>query len=220
MYHPTIALRYLDIEIAQDARLIEINTGRTQGHQHAPLATRQFARRISTDVKCVRVLPQQFTGARRSQRAATSNFALLECQQVRHDIRDILPPMGSENPWHARTRGASQPLEKTRMIARVEPIGDLVEQQKLRPAGERPRDQYEPPLGERGDIELPEQTIDPATLGRRQCAHRNVGALDTRRHHFTRAEIPIVVLVAILTLGAEVGDLFAQARGGIESFAA
>ena len=114
------------------------------------------------------------------------------------------------------------------MVARIEAIGDFVEQQQFRPAGERARDEHQaafairqrekPALGERADAQAPEQRGDTPLFGRRELAHRDVGALHAGAHHLARAEIPVVVLVAVLAFGADVGDFFARRRPACRRF--
>ena len=75
--------------------------------------------------------------------------------------------MRGEHPGHRRARGAVEPGEEARVVARIEPIGHFIEQQQLRPAGECARDEHEPafairksektPLRERADLEPPQQ---------------------------------------------------------------
>ena len=112
------------------------------------------------------------------------------------------------------------------MVARVEAIGDFVEQQQFRSAGQRARDEHQAAfavgqrektsLGERPDAEPPEQRRDATLFGGRERAHRNVGALHAGADHLVRPEIPVVVFVAVLAFRADVGDFVGDAGRRVE----
>ncbi len=79
------------------------------------------------------------------------------------------------------------------MVARVEAIGDFVEQQQFRAARQCARDEHEAAfavgqgekasLGERTDVETLEQRRDATLFGGPELAHRDVGALHAGADH-------------------------------------
>ena len=162
-----------------------------------------------------------------SSRAAPARIAplrftrpLLELEQVRHRIRDIVRGDASRTPRASTSAPWSRARHEARVVARVEAVGDFVEQQQVRPARQRARDEHQPPLairkreeaalGERADAEPLEQRRDALLFGGAQRPHRDVGAMHSRADHFARAEVPLVVFVAVLAFGADVRDLFAR----------
>ena len=158
----------------ENVRLVDVNVGVTQRHQRRGVCAAGGARRACAGMKCTRVLLQQLARLFRAHPAALLHDALLELEQVSHRVGHVFPPMRGEHPGHRRARGAVQPRQEARVVARIEPVGHFIEQQQFRPAGERAGDEHQPPLAirkreetpfrERTDLQPAQQRADAACL--------------------------------------------------------
>ena len=177
-----------------------------------------------------RFLLQQLARLAGAHRAAALHFALLELEQVRHRIGHVGASMRGEHPGHRERGGAIEPAQKTRVIARIEAVGDFIEQQQLRPAGERPRDEHQAALavrqrekaalGERVDVRVASSSAPTRPVPRASSSRIGISVRCTPvPTTLARAEVPVVVFVAVLALGTDVGDLVGDAGGRVEGFA-
>ena len=188
MHHPAIAGAHLEIDAGEDVRFVDVHVGIAQRHQHAALARPRVARARSgaSGTRCCSCCS--------SSRACAARIAPLRfTAPCSSSSRCVIESGTSSRRCVANTQGIDeravplQPVQETRVVARIEPVGDFVEQQQLRPAGERARDEHQAPfairkreeaaLGERADAEAPRTARRRGCLRRRQRAHRNVGAL-------------------------------------------
>ena len=115
-----------------------------------------------------------------------------------------------------RAGEARQLAVEQRAAGAVEAVVRLVQQQQPRPPGERARQQYaaalavgqrqEAPAPERRERQAREHLADAATLGRTEPRHRPVGAARAAGNDALDAEVPVVAMVLVLALAADVGD--------------
>ena len=158
-----------------------MHVGIAQSHQHAaaarPRARTRVLRERNACASCcsnARALPARIAPLRFTPPCSSSSRWVIES--------GTSGAVRGEHPGHRRARRAIQPAQEPRVIARVEAIGDFVEQQQFRPAGECARDEHqaalairkreEAALGELADVEAAQQRAPRVVFGGRELAHR------------------------------------------------
>jgi hypothetical protein len=96
-----------------------------------------------------RFLREQPARACRAHGAGSPDPAAPKLEQVRHHARHVALPMRCEYPGHGGAGRGGEPVEETRVVARVESVRDLVEQQQPRSARECACDEHQAPLAVR-----------------------------------------------------------------------
>src|ERR1700722_12508209 len=127
----------------------------------------------------------------------------------------------------------AEPLQAVRRalaIEWIEAAEQFIEQQQFRSPGERTRQQDQAALPirqrqettarERSDAQLRKHARATGSILGTERRERNIGAMQAGRDDLLDAKIPVVMLVAILPLRPQVGDLVLDAIGIIKDLAA
>ena len=217
----------------QDVRLVDVHVRRSQRDQHAGAAARAVARaraaprenaRASCCSSCARL-------RRRASRRCDFTAPRSSSSRCVIDIGHVVATMRGEHPRHRRARGAREPSAGN--------ARDCAHRGRWRlrraaaaSAGWRARARSAPGAARRTTSVRKRRSrercdVEPRNSAATRASSAGVSArigMSVRctpgADDFARAEIPLVVFVAILPLGADVRDFLADARGRVEGFAA
>ena len=147
VHHPAIAGGHFQIDAVQDVRVVDVHVRAPQRHQHAAALALAHARGARRRKERMRFLPQQLACAPPA-RIAPLRFTRPCSSSSRCVIESGTSPRRcvAKTQGIDESRGARQPVQQARVIARIEAVRDFVEQQQLRPARERARDQHQAAL--------------------------------------------------------------------------